>query len=193
VLESENLAIHGQMTLGVTSDLSVAEWNTANPEGVKVGANSGYFLGSKGGFHTATAPESSALPAAKEAKVREMEALGASLIDKNATAKTATEAGINAKEQTSIMMNVVNNVSDAIEKCLEWAEMMTVAKPQGDFEYRINTEFYDSTISPDLFTAALGAVDRSMFDQNAQQQLLEQTFPTILFNENSVIAAEEAL
>ena len=193
VLESENLAIHGQLTLGITSDLSAAEWTKANPNGVSVGANHGYFLGGKGGFHTATAPESSALPAAKAAKVKEIVALGANLIDKNDTARTATEAGINAKEQTSIMMNVVNNVSDAIEKCLEWAEIMEVSNPQGGFQYQISTEFYDSSISAELFTAALGAVDRGMLDTDAQQQLLEQALPTIQFDENSVIAAEEAL
>ena len=191
VIETENLSIHGQLTLAVTANLSVDEWKAANPNGVSIGANSGLFLGDKGGLHTATAPESSALPAAKEAKKQELIAVGGNLIEKNGTEKTAKEAGIQAKEQTSIMMNVVNNVSDAIEVCLGWAEQMMAASPVGDFEYRINTEFFDKTISAELFTASLQAVDRQMLDADAQQQIVKQTFPTVMFNENSVEAAGE--
>lgn len=191
VMESENLSIHGQTTLGVSTSHSVEDFQKANPNGIQVGANKGINLGDKGGFHTATAPESAALPAAKKEKVNELVALGANLIDQNDIAKTATESAIKAKEQTSIMTNVVNNVSDGIERCLDWAEQMMIANPQGGNVYKINTEFFDKSISPEMFTAFLNGVDRGMFDTDAQQQAAEMAFKSIQFKENSVEAASE--
>jgi hypothetical protein len=191
VEESENLALHGQLTLGVTSDLSASDWVIANPNGLAVGANSGYLLGTAGGFHTATIPESSALPAAKAVKVQELVALGANLIDKTETVKTATEASINVKEQTSTMQNVVNNVSDAIEMCLEWAEQLMTASPAGGFEYRINTEFYDNGVSDAMFANVMQARDRNAISNESLDQVVNKYLEKIITVESTATAAEE--
>ena len=158
----ENLRLHGQLTLGVTANLSVKEWKEANPDGLSIGANSGYFLGDKGGFHTASAPESSALPAALLDLKADMVSIGASLIDRGAGAKTAKEAGIEAKEQTSIMQNVVLNASDGITWCLKVCEQFVSNKRPDDISYSISTDFFDSVIDPQMVMALLAAIDRKV-------------------------------
>lgn len=190
-IETENLAIHGQTTIGVTTSFSAQQFREANPDGIHVGANKGLNLGSSGGFHTATAPESSALPKAKESKVAELVALGASLTEKNDTAKTAKEVSINAKEQTSVMQNIVNNVSDAIETCLVIAEQMMSPSPAGDVYYRISTEFYLNNMSHEMFLTFLAGVDREIFTTKEIDQAKKRAFPMIEIEENGTTLAEE--
>lgn len=168
----ENLRLHGQLTLGITADLSLTEWREANPNGVAVGANTGYFLGSKGGFHTASAPESSALPAALLDLKADMVSIGASLIDRGAGAKTAKEAGIEAKEQTSIMQNVVLNASDGITWCLQVCEQFISNKRPDDISYSISTEFFDSVIDPQMVMALLAAIDRKVVTREEVRDIM---------------------
>ena len=41
----ENLHTHGQLTLGLRTSMSWEQFQTSNPDGVKVGATKGHFLG----------------------------------------------------------------------------------------------------------------------------------------------------
>ena len=168
----ENLRLHGQLTLGVTANLSTDEWSKANPGGVSVGANSGYFLGDKGGFHTATVPESTSLSAALLDLKADMVSIGASLIDRGAGAKTAKEAGIEAKEQTSIMQNVVLNASDGITWCLKVCEQFASTTETPDISYVISTEFFDSVIDPQMVMALLAAVDREVVTKDEARAII---------------------
>ena len=51
----ENLHTHGQQTLGIRTSMSWEQFQTANPDGIKVGATKGHFLGESGGFETTSA------------------------------------------------------------------------------------------------------------------------------------------
>lgn len=179
VIETENLAIHGQMTLGVSTTLSVKDFEAANPNGIAVGANKGINLGEGGSFHTATIEGSTALPEAKESKKQEMIAIGASLTEKSVSTRTATEAKANNRSEVSIMTNVVNNVSDALEVCIDWCEEMMSASPKGDAQYEISTEFFDQTITPEQFTAFLNGLDRNLWHQSEILQIKQQSYPTV--------------
>lgn len=143
----ENLYTHGQLTLGITSDLPADEWTKANPQGVVIGAPHGVFLGAQGGFHTATAPESSSLSRALEDLRAEMAELGAQIIQRGAQNQTAEAARIDAAAESSVLTNVVGNASEGIEQCLEWACLFMGGDPAA-VEYELNQEFFDQTIGP---------------------------------------------
>jgi hypothetical protein len=168
----ENLKTHGQITLGVSTSHTVDDFKKANPNGIQIGANKGVNLGDKGGFYTATAPESAALPAALLDLKADMVAIGASLIDRGSGPKTAKEAGIEAKSQTSIMQNVVLNSSDAITWCLKVCEQFAANVSSDGISYEISTEFFDSVIEPQMIMALLGAVDREVITKQEARDII---------------------
>jgi len=145
--DAENDHIHGQLTLGIASDMSFEDWKAANPDGVKVGSRQGIYLGEKGAFHTATAPESGKLPKTLESLRLEMAELGAQIIQKGAQNQTAEAARIDAAAESSVLTNVVGNASEGVEQCLEWACMFMGGDPDA-VEYALNQEFFDQIIGP---------------------------------------------
>lgn len=149
----ENLFIHGQVTLGISSELGWQEFKDANPDGVTVGARTGHFLGKGGAFHTATAPESNSLRGALTDLEAQMVSLGARLVQSGGQAETAEAARINASAEASVLDVMTNNLSEALEASLEdVARFMGI--DQAGVEYRLNTDFWETGLDP----AALGAV-----------------------------------
>lgn len=152
----ENLFIHGQLTLGITSDMGFEEFTAANPNGIKVGARVGHYLGQSGGFHTATAPESSILSAELEKLEDKMVMLGARLIQRGGQGETAEAARINASAEASTLDMLVNNLSEAIEAALEDVARFVGIDPVG-IEYRLNTDFWESSLDAQTLTAIVQA------------------------------------
>ena len=145
--DAENDHIHGQLTLGITSDMPFEDWKKANPDGVKVGSRQGIYLGENGGFHSVTAPESGKLPKTLESLRLEMAELGAQIIQKGAQNQTAEAARIDAAAESSVLTNVVGNASEGIEACLEWACGFMGGDPDA-VEYALNQEFFDQIVGP---------------------------------------------
>jgi hypothetical protein len=129
------------------------QFNAANPGGVKVGARAGHFLGSSGGFHTATAPESGVLSAELQRLEDKMLMLGARLTQRGGQAETAEAARINASAEASTLDQIVNNLSEGIEAALEDVALFVGAAP-GTVQYRLNTDFWESSLD----AATLGAI-----------------------------------
>lgn len=157
----ENLYTHGQLTLGISSDLSVDEWKEANPNGVTVGAPSGVFLGTNGSFHTASAPESSSLSNALVDLREEMRELGAQIIQKQSQGATATATRKEASAEESVLSNVVGNASEGIEAALEWACEFMGGNAEA-VEFRLNREFSEETLDPQTRTVMLNELDRGI-------------------------------
>ena len=150
----ENLHIHGQLTLGVSTELDASEFKSANPNGIQVGARSGFYLGKGGSFQTATAPESSSLRVALQDLEAQMISVGAKLITKSGQAETAEAARIKASGEVSALDTMVNNLSDAIESVLE--DMLLFAGEADTVTYRLNTSFYEDALTSDITTAITG-------------------------------------
>lgn len=157
----ENLHIHGQLTLGVTSSMDGKEWEECNPSGVLVGSHVGIFLGKTGGFHTATVPESSSLSEALKDLRAEMSELGAQIITKGGQAETAEAARIDAASESSVLTNVVGNASEAVEQALEWSAMFMGGNPDA-IEFKLNSEFFDETLDPQTRTVMIAEMDRGL-------------------------------
>ena len=150
----ENLYIHGQLTLGVSTELDAAQFEQANPKGIIVGARSGYYLGKGGSFQTATAPESSSLRVGLQDLEAQAISIGAKLVTKSGQAETAEAARIKASGEVSALDTMVNNLSDALENVLE--DMLLFAGQPDEVTYRLNTQFYEDALSPQMASAITG-------------------------------------
>lgn len=95
---------------------------------------------------------------AMEHKERQMVALGAKLVEQASVQRTATEAGLEHSDETSILSASADNVSDAFTFALKWCGVFvgiqTIADLQvheiqdapgdsgkKDFQFELNTEF----------------------------------------------------
>lgn len=152
----ENLFIHGQLTLGITSDMGWEQFKEANPSGVQVGARKGHFLGSTGSFHTATAPESSSLRVALQDLEQQMVMIGARLVQRGGQAETAEAARINASGEASTLDTVTNNLSEALEAALEDVARFLGVEPDG-IEYKLNTDFWETGLDAQQLSAVIQA------------------------------------
>jgi len=156
----ENSFIHGQLTLGVTSDLSAEQWKEMNPAGIVVGARAGHFLGSTGSFHSVQANASSLTKELMKDKEQQLVMLGAQLIVDRNSNQTAKAAQLQHASEHSVLGDVVNNVSEAIEQAIKWCGLfMGVA---GDVEFDINTQFFDEGVDPQMIIQAIAMYDREL-------------------------------
>lgn len=169
----ENLFIHGQLTLGISSDLSPEAFAQANPNGVIVGARAGHFLGPNGKFTQATAPESSSLRVGLKDLREEMASIGAKLVSKGGQAETAETARINAASEHSVLETMVGNASEAIEAALEDMALYQGASPE-QVEFRLNTDFFEEGIDPQQIMADISLYDRSLIAKQDVRRNLRQ-------------------
>ena len=169
----ENLFIHGQLTLGISSDMSPETFAQANPNGVIVGARAGHFLGPNGKFTQATAPESSSLRVALQDLREEMASIGAKLVSKGGQAETAETARINAASEHSVLETLVGNASEAIEAALEDMALYQGASPD-QVEFRLNTDFFEEGIDPQQVMADIALYDRALIAKQDVRRNLRQ-------------------
>jgi hypothetical protein len=160
----ENLFIHGQMTLGITSDMSWQEFQSANPDGVKVGARTGHYLGSNGGFTSVSAPESSSLRGALTDLENQMVMIGARLVQRGGQAETAEAARLNASAEASTLDTIVSNASEGIEAALEDMALFLGVDPDSVL-YRLNDNFWESSLSSQDLMAVTAARQAGIFDE----------------------------
>ena len=165
----ENSFIHGQMTFGVTSSLSAEEWNEQHPEGILVGARTGYYLGDSGSFHSAQTAPSSLTQTLMKDKEQQLMMLGAQLItDKNAN-QTAKAAQLQHASEHTVLGDLVGNLSAAFEQCIEWCGMFMGA--EGEITFQINTQFFDEGMDPQQVMAAIQMYDREIIAESDIRQV----------------------
>lgn len=143
----EAVFISGQPTL-VISGLT-QEWVDGNlPNGLGIGARSGVLLPQGGSAQLLQAQPNSATMEAMLHKERQMQSLGAKLIEVNkGTNITATEAANNQAEETSVLANIAANVSDAYTEALKaCADFVGVARDE--IVLTLNTQFGFNKMTP---------------------------------------------
>ena len=169
----ENCFIHGQLTIGVTSSMSMAQFQEANPRGITVGSMAGHFLGESGGFSTIQATENQLADKLMERKEGQMRKLGARMIvigTMENTSKTATQSKIDATGESSVLATITDNVSEAVRTCIKWCgEFMGVDAEETVFN--INKKFFDDDANPQLLMAAIQLNDRGIIGKSDMQDL----------------------
>jgi len=96
-------------------------------------------------------------------KEEQLVALGARLISGNGSgqAETAEATRLKFSAENSVLDGLVMNMSQAIEQCLEWAQLY-MSRTVEDVEYMLNREFFDLTINPQQIAADILLLDRGI-------------------------------
>lgn len=89
-----------------------------------------------------------------------MVAIGARIITDRGANETAEGARIRFASENSVLGDIVQNLSMAIEKCLEWCGMFMGTDEESEFQ--INREFYDKTVDPQLIMSMVTLMDRQV-------------------------------
>lgn len=169
----ENCFVHGQLTLGIASQMSPTQFAEANPNGITVGAMSGHFLGEGGSFTSVQASENQLADNLMARKEEQMRKLGARMIvigSMEGTKQTATQSKIDATGESSMLSTVADNVSEGIRKAIEWCgEFMGVDASEST--YQLNKKFFDDEANPQMLIAAMQLNDRGIVAKSDLQDL----------------------
>lgn len=165
----ENCFIHGQLTLGISSNMSTSAFTEANPNGITVGSMTGHFLGEGGGFTSVQAAENQLADKLMERKEEQMRKLGARMVEDSA-AKTATQSKIDATGESSILSTIVDNVSQGFGRCIGWCgEFM--GTDASDAAFQLNKKFFDDDANPQMMMAAMQLNDRGIVAKSDLQDM----------------------
>jgi hypothetical protein len=157
----EGVFLHGQPMLHIdTGNTSAAEFEALNPNGIEVGARRGIATTGGGSAALLQAASNGAAYEAMKMKEEQMVSIGARMIESGGQAETAEAARIKHAGDNSVLTNIVQNASDAIELSLSWVAnyMGLTVEP----EYKINDDFYDKTINPQMLMAKIQLMDRGV-------------------------------
>lgn len=122
------------------------EWVKSTLQGkIQLGSRAAVPLPAGGDAGLLQAQPNSMPKEAMDHKETQFLAIGAKLVT-NQSAKTATEARMNNSTETSILANVANNVSSALEKALRFCEKF-VSRTEGKIIFKLNTDFEISKLS----------------------------------------------
>jgi hypothetical protein len=95
-----------------------------------------------------------------EKKEEQMVKLGAMIIQDSNGNETAEAAKIRFSGQNSKLGRVIKNTQEAYINAIDWAqEFMTSAQ---EYELQLNTDFYDSSVNPQLIVAEMQQFDRGI-------------------------------
>jgi hypothetical protein len=159
----ESCFITGQPTLFITHSLSAEQFTEYNPNGIKLGSRAGHVLGETGSATLVQAEANNIVREAMNFKLNEMVAIGARIVTDRGQNETAEGARIRFASENSVLGDVVNNLSEALYKCIEWVgEFMGVT---GEIEFYLNTEFYDKSVDPQLIMSMVTLLDREIIGE----------------------------
>ena len=159
----ESCFISGQPTLFITHSLSAEQFAEYNPNGIKLGSRAGHVLGVTGNATLVQAEANTIVREAMNAKLSDVVAIGARIVTDRGQNETAEGARIRFASENSVLGDVVNNLSEALYKCIEWVgEFMGF---DGETEFYLNTEFYDKSVDPQLIMSMVTLLDREIIGE----------------------------
>jgi hypothetical protein len=106
------------------------------------------------------AASNSAAHEAMKQKEDQMISIGARMIESGGQAETAEAARIKHAGDNSVLTNIVQNASEAIEVALGWVGMFMGVAAEPTFV--INDDFYDKSIDPQTLMAKIQLLDRGV-------------------------------
>jgi hypothetical protein len=138
----ESSFVVGQPTLFIApgESMSLEIFETANPNGVKMGSRSGHNIGAGGNAFLVQADANSLAKDNMLQKEQQAIQIGAQLITPSQQI-TAESARLQRGADTSVMSTIAANVSQAYTQALKWVAGM-VGVPEDGIEFRLNTDFF---------------------------------------------------
>lgn len=157
----EGVFLHGQPMLHIdTGTMSGTQWKELNPNGVEVGARRGLVTNGGGSAVLMQTQANSAAFEAMSDKKEQMVSLGARLIEPGGQAETAEAARLKHAGDNSVLANIVQNSSEAIEKAVMWCGLFMGVSESVTIE--INEDFYDKERTAQEVMADIQLYDRGL-------------------------------
>tara|TARA_R110002126_G_scaffold150139_3_gene296228 strand:+ start:322 stop:1695 length:1374 start_codon:yes stop_codon:yes gene_type:complete len=157
----EGIDLHGQPMLHIDAGtMGAGEWDTLNPNGVEVGARRGIVTVGGGSANLLQAASNGAASEAMTKKEQQMVSIGARMIEAGGQAETAEAARIKHAGDNSVLTNIVQNASLAIQTSLEWVAMFMGVSAIPVFI--INDDFYDKSVDAQMLMAKIQLLDRGV-------------------------------
>lgn len=158
--EAKNLHIHSGGTLVISSDLSVAQWQEANPNGVTVGADQGLFIGQAGKAELLQLDAAQATSEKLKRLEEQMLSIGAHLITPSEQ-ETAEAARLDASAKSCALSVAADNVQAAMVMALKDCALFMGGNPDG-IEFELNREYYPVTMTAQEAMAQIQLMDRGV-------------------------------
>ncbi len=161
----ESCFIVGQPSLFITHSLSMEQWQQYNPQGIKLGSRSGHVLGDTGSATLLQANPNQLVMEAMKSKELAMVAIGARIITDRTGNETAEGARIRFASENSVLGDLVGNLSEALEVCVNWVAEFMGVPVNDDVRFKINNEFYDKSVDPQLIMSMVTLLDRDIIGE----------------------------
>jgi hypothetical protein len=124
-------------------------------DGFKVGSRKGVLLPTGGDLKFAQPDERNILITLAERRENQMAILGAKLVERNTSARTATQAGDEAQTDNSILSLCAGNVEQAVNRALHFAIQFAGS---GEGAVELNKKYEIANLDSQAITALLSAV-----------------------------------
>ena len=150
------LHILSQPSLIISSTLSQEEWEAFNPNGFQYGSRKGHNIGPNSSAQLLQPNPTQVLSEAMKQKEEQAVMIGARLITQAASNETAESARIKHSSETSMLINIVDNVEDAlVNASVAVLEFMSDSADKDQITFVINKEFFVKLADPVLLSALL--------------------------------------
>ena len=167
----ESCFLVGQPSLFITHSLSPDQFRDYNPQGIKLGSRAGHVLGETGSATLLQADPNQLVLEAMRLKEQQMVMIGARIITDRTGNETAEGARIRFASENSVLGDLVGNLSEAIETCIRWVGLF-MGVDVNDMKFKINNEFYDKSVDPQLIMSMIQLLDRQIIgDQDIFDRL----------------------
>lgn len=167
--------ISSQPTLFFTTDITQDEFVKWNPNGVQIGATSGYSLGKTGTATMVQASEGNLSRTLMQDKENQMLMIGARIVQQSGQNETAEAARIRYSSDNSVLGTIAGNVSEAIKSALLDVQLYMSGTPTPDvIVFWLNQEFFDEAMDAQMILAQVqlwqqGIIAKSDIRTNLRQ------------------------
>ena len=126
------------------------------PNGFVVGSRKGILLPAGGDFKFGQPEDRNIIITVAERREKQMAMLGAKLVERNTSARTATQAGDEAQTDNSVLSLCAGNVEQAINRALSFAVLFAGG---GDGKVELSKKYDISQLDSQGITALMAAVN----------------------------------
>lgn len=164
----------GQPTAIMKTNFDVAQFNEANPEGIRLGCRAVYNLGPEGDAKFLQVNPNQLVEMMMKHKEVQAAFIGARLIAPAGGRETAEAARMRFGSSNSQLAKIGYNCSQAIAQCIKW-----ICKFEGADEkqvsYQLNDKFFDEGVDPNILMQAMLLVEDKYIPRRVVQDYLRDT------------------
>lgn len=164
----ESAYVAGQAMIHIDiGEMDDKSWAALNPNGIAIGATTSIQTAGGGTAAFIQAEAQNIYTELQDKKEAQMLALGAKMVEQRNPNETAAAAKIDATGENSVLSDLVANVEEGILRCVEWCGMFM--GEQGKATYKMNRQFFDDSIDPQMLMAAIQGYQLSVIPKSSVQ------------------------